>query len=400
MRDVEVTSSPHCQDHCESSGRLPKKRLFETSVNTPNSQHAFENHDFTLSTRSRKSCCSEHDPPPHWFTVEIPPIVLHLLGTFLALLAGFFLSVGGLAIGKIRTLKPLEISGLRSLLACVYLTPLLLYFRPKHDFGKKMMLETLGVSFVFCVKFVTFSVGSTLLPLSEFSLLCNTVPVFTAFLGCLLLSEKCGFREWMSCLIVMLGVATTFLPRMIGGPPMTEAEAALKTEATEGYIVTAVSALSNAMALCWLRRLKEVHSLLVSFYACAITAIVSMGLSFLFGGYRPPTDMRDLLFVALAAFCMLCQALLPAIACSLTQASRVAVAMTFSVVFAFLLEAIFEGVQPSVYALAGGGLIVLAMVVGNSPCGDEDDQGLLKEEDGLSRNSRYGSMSAAMDNVR
>lgn len=50
---------------------------------------------------------------------------------------------------------------------------------------------------------------------------------------------------------------------------------------------------------------------------------------------------------------MLCQALLPAIACSLTQASRVAVAMTFSVVFAFLLQAIFEGTSPTIYAIGG-----------------------------------------------
>lgn len=68
---------------------------------------------------------------------------------------------------------------------------------------------------------------------------------------------------------------------------------------------------------------------------------------------RAPTDPRDVGLICLAALCMLSQALLPAIACSLTQASRVAVAMTFSVVFSFLLQTTVQGVQPTLFAFGG-----------------------------------------------
>ncbi|XP_022711533.1 solute carrier family 35 member G2-like isoform X3 [Varroa jacobsoni] len=353
----------------------------------------------SLSTRSRQSCCSEHDPPPRWFTPEMPPLIQHLLGTFLALLAGLFLTVGGLIISMVKTLSPLEISGLRSLVACVYLVPLLLYFRPKHDFGRSQFVELLGVSLVFCVKFATFSIGSTILPLSEFSLLCNTVPVFTAFLGCVLLAEHCGLREWLSCFVVMLGVATSFVPNLVSGSQMLAAKTFKQTELTGGYVITVTSALSSAIALCWLRRLKEVHSLLIAFYACIITGIICMVTSMLTGQYRPPTDPRDVGLICLAALCMLSQALLPAIACSLTQASRVAVAMTFSVVFSFLLQTTVQGVQPTLFAFGGGFLIIVAMMIGNTPYGNSEEAELVKAE-AIAGSQRYGSMSEALDRVR
>ncbi|OQR67337.1 hypothetical protein BIW11_02219 [Tropilaelaps mercedesae] len=353
---------------------------------------------FSMSTRSRRSCCSEHDPPPHWFTAEVPPLVLHLLGTFLGLLAGLFLTVGGLIISMVKTIRPLEVSGLRSLVACAYLIPLILYFRPKPDFGCSQFVELLGVSLVFCIKFATFSIGSTMLPLSEFSLLCNTVPVFTAFFGCALLAERCGLREWLSCIVVMLGVATTFVPNIVNGVN-SSAAASKGTTLTEGYFMTVSSALCSATALCWLRRLKEVHSLLITFYACILTGVICMMISIITGQYRPPMDLHDAILVCLAAFCMLSQALLPAIACTLTQASRVAVAMTFSVVFSFVLQAIVQKSQPTFFAIGGGLLIVVAMIIGNTPCGNEENQDLLKEE-AMSSGRRYGSMSGALNDIR
>ncbi|OQR69548.1 hypothetical protein BIW11_04351 [Tropilaelaps mercedesae] len=214
---------------------------------------------FNISTRSRRFWCSNHDPPPHCFIAELPPFVLHLLGTLLGLLAGLFLTAGALIVSMVKTISPLEVSGLRSLVACGYLIPLILYFRPKHDFGRRHFVELLGVSLVFCVKFTASSIGSTMLPLSEFSLLCNTVPVFTAFFGCALLTERCGLREWLSCIVVMLGVATTFVPNIVSGCN-SSAAASKGATLTEGYFITVSSALCSAIALCWLRRLKEVSS--------------------------------------------------------------------------------------------------------------------------------------------
>lgn len=56
----------------------------------------------------------------------------------------------------------------------------------------------------------------------------------------------------------MLGVATSFVPNLVSGSQMLAAKTFKQRELTEGYVITVTSALSSAIALCWLRRLKEV----------------------------------------------------------------------------------------------------------------------------------------------
>ncbi|OQR69547.1 hypothetical protein BIW11_04350 [Tropilaelaps mercedesae] len=68
--------------------------------------------------------------------------------------------------------------------------------------------------------------------------------------------------------------------------------------------------------------------------------------------------------------------------------------MTFSVVFSFVLQIIVQGIQPTYFAIGGGLLIVIAMIIGNAPCGSGENQDLLKQES-MPASCRYGTMSSS-----
>lgn len=74
----------------------------------------------------------------------------------------------------------------------------------------KTHLELVALSAVFASKFLAFSWGSAHLPIAEFSVLANTVPIYTAVLGCVLLRERC-VKKALACALVTIGVITVIL---------------------------------------------------------------------------------------------------------------------------------------------------------------------------------------------
>lgn len=73
----------------------------------------------------------------------------------------------------------------------------------------------------------------------------------------------------------------------------------------------------------------------------------------------------DLAYVAGSGITGLLSALLPAIACTMAEAGRVAIATTSSVVFSFALQAAVQLRAPTVWALVGAAFIVAAVVCSN-----------------------------------
>lgn len=74
----------------------------------------------------------------------------------------------------------------------------------------KTNLELIALSAVFASKFIAFSWGASHLPIAEFSLLANTVPIYTAALGCVLLRQWC-LKKALACAFVSIGVVTVLL---------------------------------------------------------------------------------------------------------------------------------------------------------------------------------------------
>lgn len=280
-------------------------------------------------------------------------------GISAALATGLAISVGGLLIGLVEVIPPLAVSGLRCVCSVLYLLPVIALFRPQllADKGNRFGLG--AVSVVLAMRALTFTLGSATLPLAEFSLLINTMPVFAAIFGCAILEERCGPREMAAGLLVLCGILVAFLPTLLLTPDVGTS--------ISGIVITLACAVFQAMAFVILRRLScQVSPITVSFWTSVATVVLCIPPAGALGQLRHlDTEPIDLAYTAGAGLTALLTALLPTIACTLAEAGRVAIATTSSVVFSFALQAAVQLRAPTPWAIVGAGFIVAAVVCSN-----------------------------------
>lgn len=104
-------------------------------------------------------------------------------GIIAALGTGLAISGGSLLISLVEGIEPLAVAGLRSTCAIFYVLPALAFWRPRLIPEPGYRVSLVAVSVVLAMRALCFTLGSVFLPLAEFSLLLNTMPLFTAVLG-------------------------------------------------------------------------------------------------------------------------------------------------------------------------------------------------------------------------
>lgn len=280
-------------------------------------------------------------------------------GITAALGTGLSISVGGLLIGLVEVIPPVAVSGLRCVGSVLYLLPVIAFWRPQLLASQGNRLGLAAVSVVLALRALTFTLGSSAMPLAEFSLLINTMPVFAAVFGCSILNERCGARELTAGLLVLCGVVVAFLPSMLLAPEISAP--------ISGIAVTLSCALFQAMAFVILRKLScQVSPITVAFWTSVATVILCIPPSAALGQLRAlDTVPMDIAYTAGAGLTAVLTALLPAIACTLAEAGRVAIATTSSVIFSFALQAAVQLKAPTPWAVVGAGFIVAAVVCSN-----------------------------------
>ena len=124
-------------------------------------------------------------------------------------LTGIIWSTGGFMI-KLIPWPPLVIAGLRSGIAAIVIY---LYDRPqKLPVGK----YTLGGAVAYAVMVIFFVLANKLTTAGNTILIQYTAPVYVALFGYSFLGEKAGFKDWITILIILIGLLLFFLDELSG----------------------------------------------------------------------------------------------------------------------------------------------------------------------------------------
>jgi drug/metabolite transporter (DMT)-like permease len=269
------------------------------------------------------------------------------LGILAMMATAFLWSIAGLFI-KIIDWNPLTIAGFRSLIASLVI---LLYLkRPKFH----LSFPQVAAAFANAATMLLFVSANKTTTSANAILLQYIAPIFTAFVGAVLLKERARIEHWIAFPLVAAGMITMFMDKLGGGR-------------TLGNVLAVLSAVAFSFYFVFMRMKKDgspLESILLSHWLVAAIGIVaSMFMPI------PSVSLKAVGAVAVLGFFQVgVSAILFAAAIkriSAVSASLIAVIEpVFNPVWVFLVL----GEAPGPNAIFGG-LIIVAAVTGASVVG-------------------------------
>ena len=180
------------------------------------------------------------------------------LGILAMMATAFLWSIAGLFI-KIIDWKPLTIAGFRSLVASLVI--LLFLKRPKFHLSFPQVAAALA-SAATMLLFVSANKTTT----SANAILLQYIgPIFTAFIGAVLLKERARIEHWIAFPLVAAGMIAMFMDKLGGGR-------------TLGNVLAVLSAMTFSFYFVFMRMQKDgspLESILLSHWLVAAIGIVS-----------------------------------------------------------------------------------------------------------------------------
>lgn len=176
-------------------------------------------------------------------------------------------SSGGILIKSVNA-NPLAIAGVRSAIAAVLM--LLALGKPKINWS----LAQIGAAVSYAATVILFVAATKYTTAANAILLQYTAPIYVAFLGAWLLKEKTKFYDWITIIIVIIGMALFFLDH-------------LSTKGILGNALGMASGLSFAFLHILMRKQKDGSPWESAFLGNVLTAII--GLPFLFESFPDAT---------------------------------------------------------------------------------------------------------------
>lgn len=169
-------------------------------------------------------------------------------------------SLGGVLIKSVNA-NPLAIAGARSAFAAVLM--LLVLGKPKINWS----LAQVGAAVSYAATVILFVAATKYTTAANAILLQYTAPIYVAFLGAWLLKEKTKLSDWITIIIVIIGMTLFFLDH-------------LSTEGIFGNALGVASGVSFAFLHILMRKQKDGSPWESVFLGNVLTAII--GLPFLF----------------------------------------------------------------------------------------------------------------------
>ncbi|CAL1275903.1 unnamed protein product [Larinioides sclopetarius] len=274
----------------------------------------------------------------------------------LALLCAFLGSVKGLLVSKIKSLGPIEIFGLRSLGATCLIIPIMVFWNYKLWYDYKINLTLLARSIVGNIAVCSYYFGFSYLPIAEASLLFYSTPIFTIFIGCIFLKEKCGPSETISVIFSLLGIV------LVSFPDFTFDTARDNTNTIKGVAGSIIGAIAQAIALAVIRKITFIPPAVVSFWWALMGIPFSVVLSSLQSGrlHSWQCGLEAWIIVMIAMLGFVSELCLVA-ALKSTDAVIVSIALTSEILWAFVLQIYVNNEWPNFLCIIGGMAILISI---------------------------------------
>lgn len=247
-------------------------------------------------------------------------------------------SLGGVLIKNISW-NPIAIAASRSLVAAVIVS----FFidKPMTKFSKDKLLG--GVFYSLTV--ILFVIANKYTTAANAILLQYTAPIYIILFGNLVLGEKSYIHDYITVILVVMGMVLFFVDSLKGG-------------GTAGNIIAILSGAAFAFTAIFMRKQKSYNPLESVFWGNLLTAVICSFGFFL----SPPIGSRSIVFIGLLGVFQLG---IPYILYSKAIKSVSALEATLIPVIEPLLNPIWvvlvNGEIPSIWSVVGGAIVLCAV---------------------------------------
>ena len=259
--------------------------------------------------------------------------------------AAFFWSTSGLFI-KLLDWHPIVIAGSRSFLAAVFLLIVRLFSPPRKG-GKNPPFAFWACAVAFAFMIFTYVTANKLTTAANVILLQYSAPVWAALLGWLLAKEKPYWEHWLALVLVMGGLLLFFR----GG---------LDSGAVTGNVLAVISGILFGAHTVFLRMLKDGDPRDAMLLAHATTAALSVPFFFL---YPPALNVSNWMIILYMGIVQMGVAsLLISYGIKRTSAIQAMLTSIIDPILNPVWVMLITGEKPSILALAGGAIIIAAVL--------------------------------------
>jgi drug/metabolite transporter (DMT)-like permease len=262
------------------------------------------------------------------------------------LLCAVLWSTSGLFI-KLVPWHPMVITGLRSLAAALFMLAFRLVF-PRKGRGKGKPFPLIAGALAYAFTMMLFVIANKLTASANAILLQYSAPVWAALLGWALIGEKPRWEHWLALGMVMGGLFLFFKDGLAGGSLL-------------GDGIAVLSGIFFGANSVFMRMQKEGNPEDTMLLSHIITVCICLPF---FGIYPPAFSPQNILAMLFMGIIQIgCASLLFAYGIKRIPAIQAMLTAIVEPLFNPLWVLLVTGEKPSLSALAGGGIIVLAVLI-------------------------------------
>ena len=274
----------------------------------------------------------------------------HLAGQGAVLLCALLWSTSGLFI-KMVDWHPMVITGIRSFIAALTMLGFRTFFsKPGAQKSKKGPLWAAG--FAYSLTMFTFVIANTLTTAANVIVLQYSAPVWAALLGWLLIKEKPHWQHWLALVCVFGGFAIFFRDGF-----------SISMGSSMGDLIAVLSGLFFGAHSIFMRMQKDANPADSMLLAHIISFVISIPFIFIYPPNLNPQSVLPIIYMGIVQIG--CASLLYSYGLKRITAVQAMLTAIIEPLLNPVWVYIILGERPTVSALIGGAIILIAVLIPN-----------------------------------